>query len=40
MGIRLIDLSDETGDRLEALVAKTIEKRLSRIGLRTPVSGR
>lgn len=30
MGIRLVDLSDETGDRLESLVVKTIEKRLSR----------
>jgi Tfp pilus assembly protein PilZ len=32
MGIRLVDLSDEAGERLESLVAKTIEKRLSRIG--------
>lgn len=30
MGIRLVDLSEETGDRLESLVVKTIEKRLSR----------
>jgi hypothetical protein len=30
MGIRLVDLSEETGDRLESLVVKTIEKRLAR----------
>lgn len=29
MGIRFVDLSEETGDRLESLVVKTIEKRLS-----------
>lgn len=32
MGIRLVDMSDETGNQLESLVAKTIEKRLSRFG--------
>ncbi len=31
MGLRLIDVSEETGDRLESLVAKTIEKRLSQL---------
>ena len=29
MGIRLVDLSEETGDQLESLVLKTIEKRIS-----------
>ena len=32
MGIRLVDLSEETGERLESLVVKTIEKRLTRFG--------
>ncbi len=32
MGIRLVDVSEETGERLESLVVKTIEKRLTRFG--------
>lgn len=34
MGIRLTDVSEETGNRLESLVVKTIEERLSRFGSR------
>lgn len=34
MGIRLVDVSEETGDRLESLVVKTIEDRIARFGKR------